>query len=169
MPASAAAPRPSAGIPRPAWLNTVAQRFNDRIRDTAYRVDGEVYGSRQVGSVEYVNVFSSLTGHEVSADDPWLNGIVLGELGEGLKVDRASFHPTAEGQRSVAERVRLQVLEGPERVLYQSRDRLESVSPEKLSRELGGPLDPVNGESEDEPATDEGAEEAAEADSDPDS
>lgn len=151
------------------WLNTVAQRFNDRIRDTAYQVDGEVYGSRQVGSVEYVNVFSSLTGHEVSADDAWLNGIVLGELGEGLKVDRASFHPTAEGQRSVAERVRLQILEGPERVLYQSRDRLESVSPEKLSRELGGPLDPVNGEPEDEPAADEGEEEAAEADSDPDS
>lgn len=146
------------------WLNTVAERFNDRIRDTAYRVDGEVYGSRQVGSVEYVNVFSSLTGHEVSADDAWLNGIVLGELGEGLKVDRASFHPTAEGQRSIAERVRLQIMEGPERVLYQSRDRLESVTPEKLTSELGGPLDPVHVEGEGE-----GDEEAADADSDPES
>ena len=140
------------------WLNTVAQQFNDRIRDTAYRADGRIYGDRQVGSVEYVNVFSALSGHEVSEDDAWLNGIVLGELGEGLRVDRASFHPTAQGQRSIAERVRLQVEEGPERVMYQSRDRVEGVSPDVLTRELGGPLDPVHGDDSDE--------ETGEADSD---
>lgn len=152
----------SAGDQR--WLNTVAERFNERIRDTAYRADGDIYGSRQVGSVEYVNVFSALNGHEVSADDAWLNGIVLGELGEGIRVDRASFHPTAAGQRSVAERVRLQIEEGPERVLYQSRDRLESVSPEVLTRELGGPLDPVHGGREDEASNEEdGDEEDTEA------
>ncbi|MBR8740688.1 SGNH/GDSL hydrolase family protein [Nocardiopsis sp. MG754419] len=149
------------------WLNTVAQRFNERIRDTAFSVDGEVYGSRQVGSVEYVNVFSALSGHEVSEENAWLNGIVLGELGEGLRVDRASFHPTAEGQRSIAERVRLQIVEGPERVLYQSRDRLEAVSAEQLTRELGGPLDPVHEEAHDEagdePDEARGEEEAAEA------
>ncbi|WP_049578048.1 SGNH/GDSL hydrolase family protein [Nocardiopsis sp. SBT366] len=126
------------------WLNSVAQRFNDRIRDTAYQVDGDVYGSRQVGSVEFVNVFTALKGHEVSEDDAWLNGIVLGQLGEGLRVDRASFHPTAQGQRSIAERVRLQIEEGPERVLYASRETLDRVDADVLHTELGGPLDPVN-------------------------
>lgn len=159
----------SAGDQR--WLNTVAERFNERIRDTVYRADGDIYGSRQVGSVEYVNVFSALSGHEVSAEDAWLNGIVLGELGEGMRVDRASFHPTAAGQRSVAERVRLQIAEGPERLLYQSRDRLESVSPEVLTRELGGPLDPVHGgregeeDTSDQEGTGEEDTEAADADS----
>lgn len=126
------------------WLNSVAQRFNDRIRDTAYQVDGDVYGSRQVGSVEFVNVFTALKGHEVSEDDAWLNGIVLGQLGEGLRVDRASFHPTAQGQRSIAERVRLQIEEGPERVLFTSRETLDKVDADVLHTELGGPLDPVN-------------------------
>ncbi|AFR06192.1 SGNH/GDSL hydrolase family protein [Nocardiopsis alba] len=143
------------------WLNGLAERFNDRIRDTVYRADGEVYGARQVGSVEFVNVFSSLSGHEVSEDDAWLNGIVLGQIGEGLKVDRASFHPTAQGQRSIAERVRLQIAEGPERVLYQSKERLEKVDPDVLTRELGGPLDPVHPEDGDEGDGDEVADEAS--------
>ncbi|GHD35627.1 hypothetical protein GCM10007147_42230 [Nocardiopsis kunsanensis] len=130
------------------WLNTVARRFNETIRDTVYRVDGDVYGERDVGSAEYVNVFSSLNGYEVSADEAWLNGIVLGELGEGLEVDRASFHPTAEGQMSMAERVRSQIEEGPERTLYVTRETLEQVDQEILRSELGGPLDPVGPEEE---------------------
>jgi hypothetical protein len=127
------------------WLNSLAQRFNQRIRDGVYEVDGEVYGGRRTGSVEYVNTFSALNGYEVSAEESWLNGIVLGQLGEGLRVDRASFHPTAQGQMSIAERVRLQILEGPERTLYVSRETLEDVDPEQLMSELGGPLDPVRG------------------------
>ena len=124
------------------WLNSVAQSFNNRIRDTVYRVDGDVYGEREVGSVEYVNVSSALNGYEVSADEAWLNGIVLGELGEGLRVDRASFHPTAEGQMSIAERVRQQIEEGPERALYITRETIERVDEELLVEELGGPHDP---------------------------
>ncbi|WP_159940151.1 MULTISPECIES: SGNH/GDSL hydrolase family protein [unclassified Nocardiopsis] len=125
------------------WLNDLAQRFNGLIRDVVYRVDGEVYGSRSTGSVEYVNTFSALAGYEVSAEEAWLNGIVLGRLGEGLRVDRASFHPTAQGQMSIAERVRLQIVEGPERVLYVSRETLDDVDPRQLESELGGPLDPA--------------------------
>ncbi|PDP89050.1 lipase [Glycomyces fuscus] len=124
------------------WLNGLAQRFNELIRDVVYRTDGDVYGGRETGSVEYVNTFSALSGHEVSADEAWLNGIVLGQLGEGLRVDRASFHPTAQGQLSIAERVRLQVVEGPEREVYVARETLEDVDPEQLRSELGGPLDP---------------------------
>ncbi|GAB3736640.1 SGNH/GDSL hydrolase family protein [Nocardiopsis nanhaiensis] len=138
------------------WLNTVGERFNDQIRDTAYTVDGDVYGSRQVGSVEYVNVFSALSGYEVTEDDAWLNGIVLGELGEGMQVDRASFHPTAEGQNSIAERVRLQVEEGPERALYASREILENANDDVLTTELGGPLDPVHSDDEDNDDEDNG-------------
>lgn len=130
------------------WLNTVAQRFNEAIRDTVYRVDGDVYGERDVGSAEYVNVFSSLNGYEVSADEAWLNGIVLGELGEGLEVDRASFHPTAEGQMSMAERVRSQIEEGPERALYVTRETVERVDQDMLRSELGGPLDPMDPDEE---------------------
>ncbi|WP_017612682.1 SGNH/GDSL hydrolase family protein [Nocardiopsis salina] len=128
------------------WLNSVAQRFNETIRDTVYRVDGDVYGEREVGSAEYVNVFSALNGYEVSADEAWLNGIVLGELGEGLEVDRASFHPTAEGQMSIADRVRRQIEEGPERTLYVTRETVEQVDEEVLLSELGGPLDPIEPE-----------------------
>ncbi len=134
------------------WLNGLGQRFNELIRDVAYRVDGDVYGSRGTGSVEYVNTFSALTGHEVSAEDAWLNGIVLGQLGEGLRVDRASFHPTALGQMSIAERVRLQIEKGPERVLYVSRETLDNVDQEQLMSELGGPLDPaLNAETSEAP------------------
>lgn len=118
------------------WLNEVGRRLNDRIRDTVYRADGEVYGERQAGSVEFVNVFSALSGYEVSAEDAWLNGIVLGALGQGIRVDRATFHPTASGQRSVAERVRLQIVEGPERTVYVGRDTLENVTPELLDAEM---------------------------------
>ncbi|WP_306368548.1 SGNH/GDSL hydrolase family protein [Nocardiopsis sp. CC223A] len=126
------------------WLNGVAERFNERIRDAVYRADGDVYGSRGTGSVEYVNTFSAFTGHEVNAEEAWLNGIVLGRFGEGLRVDRATFHPTAQGQMSIAERVRLQIVEGPERVLYVSRETLERVDESLLYTELGGPLDPVH-------------------------
>lgn len=124
------------------WLNGLAERFNELIRDVVYEVDGGVYGARETGSVEYVNTFSALSGHEVSADEAWLNGIVLDQLGEGLRVDRASFHPTAQGQLSIAERVRVQIMEGPDRVLYVTRETLENVDPEQLRSELGGPLDP---------------------------
>lgn len=140
------------------WLNSVAQSFNNRIRDTAYRVDGDVYGEREVGSVEYVNVSSSLNGYEVSADEAWLNGIVLGELGEGLRVDRASFHPTAEGQMSIAERVRQQIEEGPERALYITRETIERVDEELLLEELGGPHDPQGPDGDSEEDDDSGNE-----------
>ncbi|WP_081748781.1 SGNH/GDSL hydrolase family protein [Nocardiopsis sp. CNT312] len=124
------------------WLNGVGQRLNDRIRDTVYRLDGDVYGERGVGSVEYVNTFSALNGYEVSAEESWLNGIVLGEqLGQGLRIDRASFHPTAQGQLSIADRVRLQVEEGPERTLFVSQETLDRVDAELLAAELGGPLE----------------------------
>uniref|UniRef100_UPI003158D8B3 SGNH/GDSL hydrolase family protein n=1 Tax=Nocardiopsis sp. N85 TaxID=3029400 RepID=UPI003158D8B3 len=135
------------------WLNGIAERFNTRIRDVVYRADGGIYGTREAGSVEYVNTFSAFSGHEVSAEDAWLNGIVLGQFGEGLKVDRATFHPTAQGQRSLAERVRLQIMEGPERVLYVSRETLARVDESLLHTELGGPLDPVHRPSE-EPSED---------------
>jgi lysophospholipase L1-like esterase len=128
------------------WLNEIGRNLNDRIRDVVYEVDGDVYGQRQSGSVEYVNTFSALNGYEVSAEESWLNGIVLGQLGgEGLRVDRASFHPTAQGQMSIADRVRRQIEEGPERQVYVTRETLAGVDADRLSAELGGPLDPVIG------------------------
>ncbi|WP_304453947.1 SGNH/GDSL hydrolase family protein [Nocardiopsis sp. YSL2] len=127
------------------WLNGVGRDLNERIRDVVYEVDGDVYGGRGSGSVEYVNTYSALNGYEVSAEKAWLNGIVLGQLGEGLRVDRASFHPTAQGQMSIADRVRQQVEQGPERVLYVSRETLASVDDDRLAAELGGPLAPVVG------------------------
>ena len=125
------------------WLNDLAERFNELIRDVVYRVDGDVYGSRSTGSVEYVNTLSALNGYEVSAEEAWLNGIMLGQLGEGLRVDRSTFHPTAKGQMSIAERVRLQIIEGPEREIHVSRETLDDVDPDQLRSELGGPLDPM--------------------------
>ncbi|WP_053614884.1 SGNH/GDSL hydrolase family protein [Nocardiopsis sp. NRRL B-16309] len=127
------------------WLNGIGQGLNERIRDVVYEVDGRVYGQRQTGSVEFVNTYSAFNGYEVNADESWLNGIVLGQFGEGLRVDRASFHPTAQGQMSIADRVRQQIEEGPERVLYVSPETLATAEPDQLAAELGGPLAPVIG------------------------
>ena len=50
-------------------------------------------------AVEFVDMHEASRGHEICSDDPWVNGIRTDQK-------RAlAFHPFAEGQRAVAERV----------------------------------------------------------------
>ncbi|WP_017557415.1 SGNH/GDSL hydrolase family protein [Nocardiopsis baichengensis] len=119
-----------------AWLNETVRRFNDRLRATAREADREIAEQGDVGSVEFVDTYTALKGHEVSAEGAWLNGVVLEGLTDGIRVDRSSFHPTAEGQRAFARRVRTQVEEGPDRDLYATRGTVDSAGPEVLARDL---------------------------------
>lgn len=48
--------------------------------------------------VEYVDTFALTAGHDVCADDPWINGLE-GEL------EAAPFHPTAQEQQAVADEI----------------------------------------------------------------
>ncbi|WP_017622595.1 SGNH/GDSL hydrolase family protein [Nocardiopsis chromatogenes] len=119
-----------------AWLNGKVRAFNDRLRAAAQEADKEIAEEGDVGSVEFVDVYTALAGHEVTAEDSWLNGVVLEDLTDGIQVHRSSFHPTAAGQRAFAERLGARVEEGPGRELYVSRDTVDAAGPEALARDL---------------------------------
>jgi lysophospholipase L1-like esterase len=60
--------------------------------------DALAAAARRTG-VEFVDMYAASRGHEICSGDPWVNGIRTDE-------DRAlAFHPFAEGQRAVAERI----------------------------------------------------------------
>ncbi|RCV53513.1 SGNH/GDSL hydrolase family protein [Marinitenerispora sediminis] len=117
------------------WLNTTIQRFNRQIREAAEAADAEIADAGQVGSVEFVDVYDVVSGHEVGTEEPWVNGVLLRDLTEGVTIDRSTFHPTAEGQRAVSERVLAQIEAGPERRLYATRETVRNASPEVLAAE----------------------------------
>jgi lysophospholipase L1-like esterase len=117
------------------WLNTTLDRFNGQVRDAAEEIDAQITDAGQVGSVEYVDVFTALKGHELGSEEPWLNGILLRDLTEGVTVDRSTFHPTADGQNALAGRVGTRIEEGPGRELYASRATVANASPDVLAAE----------------------------------
>ncbi|MDA2807835.1 SGNH/GDSL hydrolase family protein [Nocardiopsis suaedae] len=119
-----------------AWLNGKVRAFNDRLRSAAREADREIAEEGDVGSVEFVDVYTALAGHEVNAEEAWLNGVVLRDLSDGIQVHRSSFHPTAAGQRAFAERIAARIEEGPERDLYVARETVDSAGPEVLARDL---------------------------------
>ncbi|MDA0566918.1 SGNH/GDSL hydrolase family protein [Streptomonospora sp. S1-112] len=118
------------------WLNTITQRFNEQIAEDVAALDSEIVAAGQTGSVEYVRMYTALRGHEVGAEDPWLNGVLLADFADGLEIDRSTFHPNARGQQEFAERVLDQVEEGPERPLYAALETLDGADPEVLAAEL---------------------------------
>ncbi|MGI5120828.1 SGNH/GDSL hydrolase family protein [Marinactinospora thermotolerans] len=118
------------------WLNETVERFNDQIRAAVDITDTEIAEAGQTGSVEFVDVYDALAGHEVGSEDPWVNGVLLRDLTEGLKIDRSTFHPNAAGQEAVGERVRERIEAGPGRTLYVSRATVENASPDVLASEV---------------------------------
>ncbi|MFC7329633.1 SGNH/GDSL hydrolase family protein [Marinactinospora rubrisoli] len=118
------------------WLNTTIQRFNRQVREAVAAFDAEIAEEGQVGSVEFVDVYDVLSGHEVGAEEPWVNGVLLRDLSDGVTLDRSTFHPTADGQRAVSERVREQIDAGPGRRLYATRETVQNASPEVLAAEV---------------------------------
>lgn len=119
-----------------SWLNSTIQGFNDQIRSAVREADEAIAGAEAVGSVEFVDTYDALDGHEVTEDEAWVNGVLLDRGSEqAITVDRATFHPTSAGQRAVGEQVEAQVARGPDRSLYVRQDTLDRVAEEPLAAE----------------------------------
>ncbi|GAA3735981.1 lysophospholipase L1-like esterase [Spinactinospora alkalitolerans] len=117
------------------WLNDTIQRFNEQLEEAVAEVDAGIADWGEVGSVEFVDVYDALDGHEVGTEEPWVNGVLLRSLTDGITIDRSTFHPTSEGQNAVSARVRAQVEEGPGRPIYATRSTVDNASPEVLAAE----------------------------------
>lgn len=114
------------------FLNKMADELNGKIRQAASATDAKFYGNgeQKMGSIEYVDNSGSMDGHELTADDPWINGIDicagLGLSGSNQNcrskvlpsVGTSSFHPTSEGQKAFQKAIRKQLVNGPNRTLY---------------------------------------------------
>jgi lysophospholipase L1-like esterase len=115
------------------FLNDMADRLNGQIRQAVANEDKRNYGNgqQQMGSFEFVDNTDTFKGHELTTDDPWINGVHLC-AGLGLpsstqncqsgkllpSANTSSFHPTARGQQAFEEAVRRQIQNGPNRTLY---------------------------------------------------
>jgi lysophospholipase L1-like esterase len=115
------------------FLNRMADELNRRIMQAINAADQKFYGNGQqkMGSVEYVDNSDGLKGHEITSQDPWVNGINMC-IGLGLSTsnqnckagkllpsaETGTFHPTADGQKSFERAVRRQLENGPNRTLY---------------------------------------------------
>ncbi|ASU86362.1 SGNH/GDSL hydrolase family protein [Nocardiopsis gilva YIM 90087] len=118
------------------WLNDTIKRFNLQLENAVNRADAEIADESQVGSVEFVDIYTVFKGHEVDAEEPWLNGVLIRDLSEGIKVDRSTFHPTAAGQAAFTDRVAERIASGPGRALYVTRDTLDNADPDVLVAEV---------------------------------
>lgn len=116
------------------WLNEMAVKLNDQIAEAVADADADITGADSVGSVEFVDVYDALDGHEVNSDDPWIHGVLL-DRGEARPIDvnRSTFHPTVEGQVAIGEEVDAQVTSGPDRPLYVTRELVDGLTPEALA------------------------------------
>ncbi|MBB4930183.1 lysophospholipase L1-like esterase [Lipingzhangella halophila] len=118
------------------WLNEVGQRLNEELQDTVEEADSDIVGGDNTGSVEFVNVSSALKGHEVSAEEAWINGVVWRDITDGVTIDRSTFHPNADGQNALSKRLQKQIEEGPERPLYATRATVDNAEPDVLASEF---------------------------------
>ncbi|CAM3940877.1 SGNH/GDSL hydrolase family protein [Nocardiopsis rhodophaea] len=117
------------------WLNDTVKRFNLQLENAVNQADAAIVDEDQVGSVEFVDTYTVFRGHEVHAEEPWLNGVMIRDLSSGIKVDRSSFHPNAAGQAAFTDRVAERIASGPGRALYVARDTLDNASPDVLAAE----------------------------------
>lgn len=118
------------------WLNTILKRFDARIQEDVGELDAQIVDDRQTGSVEYVRMYTALKGHEIGAEHPWLNGVLLGDLSGGVEVDHGTFHPNARGHKAFTKRIVRQLDDGPGRALYAAQETLEGVDSEVLAGEV---------------------------------
>lgn len=119
------------------WLNETIQEFNEQLAEAVAAHDTEIASSRSVGSVEFVDVYHALDGHEIGAEEPWVNGVLLRNIAAGVTVDRSTFHPDADGHRAVGELVVEQIERGPGRPLYATFDVVAGATVETLAAEAG--------------------------------
>ncbi|GAB3672313.1 SGNH/GDSL hydrolase family protein [Actinocorallia lasiicapitis] len=91
-------------------LNTQGDRLNDLLRAAARRADSALVRRRAAGSVEYADTAAAFAGHEIGAQDPYVNGL-------SLTARAGMFHPNAAGYRALARAVVRQIRTGPDRPL----------------------------------------------------
>jgi len=111
-----------------SFLNEQARALNANIQRQVQEEDSKWYGNgrQKMGGFEYVDNWDALNGHEITADDPWINGLevckpVLDRHNPNCRSGVAgtgTFHPTAEGQRSLQRNYARELREGPGRTLY---------------------------------------------------
>ncbi|HLU95908.1 MAG TPA: SGNH/GDSL hydrolase family protein [Thermobifida alba] len=119
------------------WLNETIQEFNEQLAEAVAAHDTGIASSDRVGSVEFVDVYHALDGHEIGTEDPWVNGVLLRDLATGVAVDRSTFHPDADGHRAVGALVVEQIEAGPGRPLYATFDVVAGATVETLAVEAG--------------------------------
>ncbi|MQA94908.1 MAG: hypothetical protein GEV11_09740 [Streptosporangiales bacterium] len=110
------------------FLNKIGAEVNEKIRERVEALDRKYYGhgEQKMGSFEFVDPSPSFKGHEASNlpwDDPWIHPIWVncqdGSANwEDKCVNPGSFHPTAEGQKAMADVINKQIRNGPGRTLY---------------------------------------------------
>ncbi|GAA0966813.1 SGNH/GDSL hydrolase family protein [Actinocorallia libanotica] len=107
------------GVADQRWLNAQGKELNDLVHEVARAADGELAQQGAPGSVEFIDVYSAFTGHEVGTGVPYVNGLDV-DL-SAFKVKIHSYHPNAAGYTALAELVTRQVRQGPGRPLNQWR------------------------------------------------
>lgn len=110
------------------FLNDQARELNANIQRQVQEEDSKWYGNgrQKMGSFEYVDNWDAMKGHEITTDEPWINGVQVckpyldrgnpncrGDLG-----GKGTFHPMPEGQRALQRNYARQIREGPGRTLY---------------------------------------------------
>lgn len=101
------------------WLNAEGRELNDLIHEVVQAADRELVRRGAPGAVEFIDVHSAFTGHEVGTGAPYVNGLDV-DL-KAFKVEFHSYHPNAAGYTALAELVTRQVQAGPGRQLNQWR------------------------------------------------
>lgn len=97
------------------WLNVMVNLINAGVRSTAKSADTAITPGGQ-GSVEYVDVTGAFDGHELGRAHPYVQNLQVDF--QNFTVGEGSFHPTAAGQKRLAERVEAQIVSGPGRPLH---------------------------------------------------
>lgn len=101
------------------WLNARARDLNELIRQAVREADERLAATGAAGSVEFVDAYNAVAGHEAGSSDPYMNGLSLNL--SALAAEPRSFHPTAKGHRALAALFVEQIRNGPGRPLNQFR------------------------------------------------
>ncbi|WP_106398577.1 SGNH/GDSL hydrolase family protein [Actinocorallia populi] len=105
------------GVADQRWLNAKGKELNDLVHEVARTADRELAQGGAPGSVEFIDVYSAFTGHEVGTGAPYVNGLDV-DL-SAFKAEFHSYHPNAAGYTALAELVTRQVRQGPGRQINQ--------------------------------------------------
>lgn len=96
------------------WLNKMTEAADTALHDVTRPQDARI-GRSDRGSVEFVDVADTFSGHGLGRADPDVRAPEVDDADH--TVDPDGFQPTSRGQRKLAEAVIAQVRTGPDRKL----------------------------------------------------